>query len=41
MSTAFAEKSMAVAVACVDVAAELVMVRRLFRIPTKYRVKYT
>jgi hypothetical protein len=41
MSLAFAGKSMAVAVVCVDVAAEPVRVRRLFSFPTKYRVKYT
>ncbi len=41
MSPAFAGKSMAVAVACVDVAAEPVRVWRFFSFPTKYRVKYT
>ncbi len=41
MSPAFAGKSMAVAVACVDIAAELVRVRRLVSFLTKYRVKYT
>ncbi len=41
MSLAFAGKSMAVAVACVDVAAEPVRVLWLFSFLTKYRVKYT
>ncbi len=41
MSPAFAGKSMAMEVACFDVAAEAVRVRRLFSFPTKYRVKYT
>ncbi len=41
MSPAFAGKSVAVAVVCVDVAAEPVRVWRLFSFPSKYRVKYT
>jgi hypothetical protein len=41
MSPAFAEKCMAVAVACVDVAAKPVRVRRLFSFLTKHRVKCT
>ncbi len=41
MSPAIAGKSMAMAVACVDIAAEPVRVRRRFSFLTKYRVKYT
>jgi hypothetical protein len=40
-SLAFSRKCMAVAVTCVDVAAEPVRVRRLFSFPAKHRVKYT
>ncbi len=41
MILAFAGKSMAVAVAYVDVAAKPVKVRRFFSFLAKYRVKYT
>jgi hypothetical protein len=41
MTPAFAWKSIAVVVACVDIAAEPVRVRRLFSFHTKHRVKYT
>jgi hypothetical protein len=41
ISLAFAGKCIAVAVACVDIAAELVRVHRLFSFPIRYRVKYT
>jgi hypothetical protein len=41
MSPTFAGKSIAMALACVDIATEPVRVRLLFSLPTKYRVKYT
>jgi hypothetical protein len=41
ISPALAGKYIAVAVACVDIAAEPVRAQRLFSFPTRYRVKYT